>query len=96
MCMSLEIVRAEITRVDTEIVRLIAQRQDLACEIAKIKSSQGIPVHDAKRAAEVIESAVGLAEGHNIDPVAVRKIFAILIAMSEERQKGVRAGTKTD
>ena len=86
--MSLETVRAEITRVDTEIVRLIAQRQDLAYEIAKIKSSNGIPVHDSRRAADVVESAATQATGYDIDPVAVRKIFEILIHMSEERQRG--------
>lgn len=88
MCMSLETVRAEITGVDNEIVRLIAKRQNLALEIAKIKSRQGIPVHDAKRAAAVIESAADLATGYNIDPESIRKIFGILIAMSEERQRG--------
>jgi chorismate mutase len=85
--MSLENVRADITRVDTEIIRLIAERQDLALKIAQIKIREGIPVHDEQRAADVLSSVSRQAVGQKIDPVAVRKVFEILIAMSEDRQR---------
>jgi chorismate mutase len=35
----------------------------------------------------VLESAFELAVEYKIDPVAVQKIFEILIAMSEDRQR---------
>lgn len=85
--MSLDTVRADITRVDSEIIRLVAQRQDLALKIAQIKSKVGIPIHDVKRAEAVLDSVSRQAEECSIDPVAVRKIFEILIAMSEDRQR---------
>ena len=85
--MSLDSVRAEISLVDAEIIRLIARRQQLAAEIAQIKIAGGLPIHDGERASGVLDSAASLAAGHRIDPVAVRKIFGILIAMSEERQR---------
>jgi chorismate mutase len=85
--MSLETVRAEITRTDTEIIRLIAHRQDLAIKIAQIKIHTGIPVHDEHRASEVLSTVFDQAVEAKIDPVAVQKIFAQLIAMSEERQR---------
>jgi chorismate mutase len=85
--MSLETVRAEITRIDTEIIRLIAHRQDLAIKIAQIKIHTGIPVHDEHRASEVLSTVFDQAVEAKIDPVAVQKIFAQLIAMSEERQR---------
>ena len=87
--MSLDTVRAEITRVDTEIIRLIAERQDLALEIARIKNREGIPIHDERRAGEVLKAVSSLAEEKKIDPVAVRRVFEILIAMSEERQREI-------
>lgn len=87
MNMSLEEVRAEISRVDTEIIRLIAHRQDLAGKIARIKIASGIPVHDPHRAAEVLGSAFDQAVELRIDPVSVQKIFEQLIAMSEDRQR---------
>lgn len=88
--MSLENVRTDITRVDTEIVRLIAERQELALKIAQIKIREGMPVHDEQRAADILSSVARQAVDRKIDPVAVRKVFEILIAMSEERQRNAR------
>ncbi len=86
--MSLEHVRAEISNVDANIIRLIAKRQELADRVAEIKIRDGIAIHDRKRSAEVIESVFNQAVENRIDPVSVQKIFEILIAMSEERQRG--------
>jgi chorismate mutase len=85
--MTLEAIRAEITRTDKEIIRLIAHRQDLAGSIAKVKVHEGRPVHDEQRTAEVLKSIFEQAVEARIDPVAVQKIFEQLIAMSEERQR---------
>jgi chorismate mutase len=85
--MSLDKVRAEINKGDREIIRLIAQRQDYAKKIARIKIHSGMPVHDEQRTAEVLESVFDLAVEYKIDPVAVQKIFEILITMSEDRQR---------
>jgi chorismate mutase len=85
--MMMEDVRKEVDRVDHEIVRLIARRQELAGKIAKIKISKGHPVHDEKRTREVLASVFIRAVECRIDPVSVQKIFESLIAMSEERQR---------
>jgi chorismate mutase len=85
--MSLETVRAEITKTDKEIIRLIAHRQDLAGKIARIKIHAGMPVHDERRTSEVLNAVFNQAVEARIDPVAVQKIFEQLIAMSEERQR---------
>lgn len=85
--MSLEKIRAEISEVDTGIIRLIARRQKLAEDVARIKVAHGLPVHDRKRVASVMESIFEQAVESRIDPVSVQKIFEILIAMSEDRQK---------
>lgn len=86
--MSLDQVRAEISMVDTAIIRLIAKRQDLANQVAEIKQREGISIHDEKRVAVVLETVSREAEKSGIDPAAVKKIFETLIAMSEERQRG--------
>jgi chorismate mutase len=84
--MSLDTVRAEISRVDTGILQLITQRQKLAGKIAQIKIEKGMPIHDQERTKNVLESVFEQAVEARIDPVAVQKIFEILIAMSEDRQ----------
>jgi chorismate mutase len=85
--MMIEDVRKDVDRVDLEIVRLIAKRQDLAGKIARIKISRGLPVHDEPRSREVLASVFNRAVEYKIDPVSVQKIFEILVAMSEERQR---------
>jgi chorismate mutase len=85
--MSLEQVRSEISRVDAGIIRLITERQELADRVAHIKIKNGIAIHDERRSAEVLSSVFDQAVESRIDPVAVQKIFEILIAMSEDRQK---------
>ena len=85
--MSLDRIRADITKLDREIIRLIAQRQNLPERIAQIKIHAGMPIHDEQRTAEVLESAFNQAVECKIDPVAVQKIFDILITMSEDRQR---------
>lgn len=86
--MSLETIREEITDVDAHIIRLIAYRQELAGEIARIKIHGSLPIHDAERTSQVLEHVFNLAVESKIDPVAVQKIFEILISMSEDRQRG--------
>lgn len=85
--MSLEQVRAEIANVDSHIIRLIAQRQELAKKVAAIKVHDGIAIHDSRQSQKVLASVFDKAVESRIDPVAVQKIFEILIAMSEERQR---------
>jgi len=85
--MSLDTVRAEISRVDTGIIQLIAERQKLAGKIAQIKVKKSLPIHDEDRAAGVLEAVFEQAVESRIDPVSVQKIFEILIAMSEDRQR---------
>lgn len=80
-------VRAEISRIDAGIIRLIAKRQELAGRMAEVKRREGLAIHDEKRMAYVLESAFNLAVESKVDPVSVQKIFEILIAMSEERQR---------
>jgi chorismate mutase len=85
--MSLDVVRADISNVDTGIIKLIARRQQLAGEVARIKIAKGLPIHDQHRTEKVLESVFDQATELRIDPVAVQKIFEMLIAMSEERQR---------
>jgi len=85
--MTIEEVRAEITRIDEEIVHLIAQRQGLAGKIAAIKQEVGIPIHDNQRKTDVLAFVMKLAKANHIDPVPVKSIFETLIGMNEKAQR---------
>jgi chorismate mutase len=85
--MPIEALRAEINRIDFQIIDLIAERQKIAGKIAQVKMNEGIPIHDIQRTQEVTEYSFNAAVERNINPVYIRKIFDILIEMSEERQR---------
>lgn len=86
--MTLEEIRDEIDLIDHEIINLIARRQELAFQLAALKQRDGKPIRDEERRHEVLEKAFDLAVEKQIDPVYVQKIITLLIAMSEERQRG--------
>jgi len=85
--MTLESVREEICRIDYALIDLIAERQRLAATVMGEKYHTGTPVIDQDQRTRVLNRAFEYAVTHNIDPVEVRKIFEILIAMNEERQR---------
>lgn len=85
--MPIEALRGEINEIDEQIIDLIAKRQHLAARMAQVKMNDGLPIHDEKRTHEVLDLAFNYAVEKNINPVFVRKIFAILIEMSEEKQR---------
>ncbi|MDD5419822.1 MAG: chorismate mutase [Methanomicrobiaceae archaeon] len=85
--MTLEAVREEVRRLDDEIIELIARRQHLARTIARLKYEARIPIQDKDQRAAVLERAFTRAVESQIDPMAVRRIFEILIEMNEERQR---------
>ncbi|MEI6292607.1 MAG: chorismate mutase [Methanomicrobiales archaeon] len=86
--MPIESLREEINRIDREIIRLIAKRQMVAGKIARVKFTEGLPVHDEERVKAVLESSFNYAVEHKINPVHVQRIMSILIEMSEEWQRG--------
>ena len=86
--MPIESLREEINRIDREIIRLIAKRQAVVGKIARVKFTEGLPVHDEERVKAVLESSFNYAVEHKINPVHVQRIMLILIEMSEEWQHG--------
>ncbi|MBN1194065.1 MAG: chorismate mutase [Methanomicrobiaceae archaeon] len=85
--MSLEELRNTVALVDREIIALIARRQESAREIGVIKHREGLPIHDPGQREAVLERVLDTAVEQGIDPVAVQRIFTILIGMSEETQR---------
>ncbi len=85
--MSLDAVRNDIREIDEKIISLIAERQRLAAKVARLKQEKDLPIHDPSQQKAVLDRAFTRAVENRIDPVAVRRIFEILIGMNEERQR---------
>ena len=84
--MTLEALREEIASIDRTIIDLISEPQTLAARMAEFKHHEELPVGDPRQREVVLSRAFDYAVEKNIDPVETRKIFALLIAMSEEKQ----------
>jgi len=85
--MSLDAVRNEIREIDERIIDLVAERQRLAARIARLKQESDLPIRDDEQRRVVLDRVFTYAVKNQIDPVAVRKIFEILIEMNEEQQR---------
>ncbi|HID27600.1 MAG TPA: chorismate mutase [Methanosarcinales archaeon] len=83
---SLEKARAEIQKIDKEIVALIAKRTNMADSILRGKREVDISINDDEQNKIVLSRAVDYATEKNLDAGAVRRIFEILIEMNIARQ----------
>jgi chorismate mutase len=82
----LERLRAEIERVDRQVIALIAERIAIARDVGRAKRASGLPTLDPAREALLIRRAAGMAREAGVEPEGVRAIFWHLIAMSRKAQ----------
>lgn len=91
--------RGQIDALDTELLRLLNQRAAIACEIASIKVSAGLPAYDGNRERQVLSRVLERNTGP-LDDQSVTDIFAGIIRetrrlgtqrMQEESGEGVIA-----
>ena len=84
--MSLEDLRAEVQKVDRDIIALINERVRLAEDIFEAKRALGVGIEDKNQEKLVMKRALDMATELGLDAGAVKEIFAILIRMSLEKQ----------
>ncbi|MEK9175383.1 MAG: chorismate mutase [Patescibacteria group bacterium] len=85
--MELEEIRKKLDTIDENILNLIAERIFYAPQIAEYKKKNNLPIYDAKREKQIIESKKMLAEKLGIDGEFVEKIFTILMEASRKEQE---------
>ena len=77
--------RAELDRIDREIVRLFEERMTVSREVAAYKIANGLPVLDASREEQVLQSRVGMLRDPYWD-VSVRCLYEAIMAISRAEQ----------
>ncbi|MDJ0652907.1 MAG: bifunctional chorismate mutase/prephenate dehydrogenase [Xanthomonadales bacterium] len=91
----LEELRARLSKVDQQILELIAQRQSLVQEIGATKQSAGIPTRDFAREKRVIDNARAHAEKLGLPLAMAEDIMHRLIEVSLQRQEQDRIARST-
>ena len=79
--------RRQIDALDTELLRLLNQRAAIACEIASIKVTSGLPAYDGNRERHVLARVVEKNTGP-LDQQSITDIFAGIIR--ETRRLGTQ------
>ncbi len=79
---ALDQLRADITRIDTELLRLLDQRLQLVARVAQAKAATGASVFDATRE----EAVLAHARAHSADPAEAAALMTTLMRLSRERQ----------
>jgi len=82
-------VRAEIDRIDKEILKLLNKRAELALKIAEIKKKKGLSFYDPVREKRVINNLVKLNKGPFTDDTVktlFREILSATLALQESQK----------
>jgi isochorismate pyruvate lyase len=92
-CDSLDQVRAQIDRLDREIVALLAERGDYVRQAARFKKTSA-DVAAPARVEQVIGKVRGLAGEKGADPVVVERVYRAMIAafIEAEQKEHARLG----
>ncbi len=93
--MNLDELRTNLSSVDSRLIELIAERQQLAGEIGRAKQSTGRATRDFEREKDVLEMARQEAEALSIDPNVAEEVMRALIRSSltsQERDRVVAEG----
>lgn len=81
--------RASISALDEEILRLLAQRRALAVEVGKAKIASHRPVRDAERERDLLERLIELGRDHNLDAHYITRLFQLIIEDSVLTQQAL-------
>jgi chorismate mutase/prephenate dehydrogenase len=85
--MELTELRERLTRLDGELLALIAERQRISEEVARAKRATGLPTRDFQREREVLLTARSRAESLGLPPALADQLLRLLIRSSLATQE---------
>ncbi|MDT8856846.1 chorismate mutase [Paracoccaceae bacterium Fryx2] len=86
-CTTMAELRAEIDRLDEELVALFAQRVGYIDRAVEIKTEVGLPARIGSRVEEVIANVRRHATSHGLPPDKLEKLWRKLVDWSIEREE---------
>ena len=93
--MSLDELRQRLSAVDTEFVKLIAERQRIVAEVSAHKIKSGTPTRDYEREREVLSGVQRQSADLGLDPDVAVSIMRLLIRSSLTQQEQIRVSTES-
>ena len=86
---NLEIIREQINKLDSELLKLLSERRKLSQDVIKAKDVESKPVRDFKREEEILRRLVISGKDFGLDSHYVTKIYQQIIEDSIRIQHGV-------
>ncbi|WP_333818052.1 chorismate mutase [Tabrizicola sp.] len=86
-CTTMAEIRAEIDRLDEDLVRLFAERAGYIDRAAEIKAEVDLPARIGSRVEEVVQNVRAHAETYGLPPDLVEKLWRRLIDWSIAREE---------
>ena len=93
--MTLNQLRQRLSAVDTELIELIAKRQQIVAEVSAHKIHTGSPTRDFEREREVLQGAREHAAAVQLDPDLAEEVMRLLIRSSLTRQEQSRVAAES-
>jgi isochorismate pyruvate lyase len=75
---SLDEIRANIDKIDKEIVSLLCRRGEYVKQAARFKSTAS-KIKDSQRLEQIVQKVTSYAKAHNFDPVTIESIYRNMI-----------------
>jgi chorismate mutase len=86
----IEELRSALEKLDRRILKLLAERFEIAEKIGEIKEDEGMPVLDEKREEEVLSKWKENAEEYGLEVEDVNRILEGILSASKKVQHKVR------
>lgn len=83
----LDDLRAEIQRIDSDIIELISRRQEVALEIGLVKQKDNLGIKDREREKAVVKYFESRARTDGLDPKLGKALAELLMSISISEQK---------
>jgi chorismate mutase len=82
--------RADIDHIDSEILRLLSRRVEIAIEVGKLKRTSGAPLHSAERENFVLTRVIQENSGP-LNMRSIQQIFRLIIRETRRAEQCVAA-----
>jgi chorismate mutase len=85
--MSLDAIRNEISKIDSEIIALLGRRFQLIPKIVELKKQQKLAIFQPEREKQMQKKYWGLALENHLNPEMIRQVFELIVREMKNKQE---------
>ena len=82
-------IRERITALDLKLLELLAERRDLALDVARTKQASHLPIRDKERERDLLSALVEAGKKQRLDGYYITRLFQLIIEDSVLTQQAL-------